>query len=217
MRGFNAMDGAVGVTQCPIAPGRDFTYHFQIGEEEYGTFWWHSHSQFQRADGLYGGLVVHKPASEKSLPKESEALLLVGDWFHAPQNEVFDHYDTPTSYGKEPVPDGILINGQGQHHCRPDDNEPCIDGEAEGMLPILRTAEKTRLRIVNTGTVAGLSFAMSNATLEAVAVDAGCPIETAPAKSLGILYPGERVDAVVDWSSEDSTQISHLHIQVDDE
>lgn len=33
------MDGAVGITQCAIPPGGDFTYRFKIGEEESGTFW----------------------------------------------------------------------------------------------------------------------------------------------------------------------------------
>ncbi|KAI1041060.1 hypothetical protein LB505_005856 [Fusarium chuoi] len=55
------MDGAVGFTQCPVTPGTSFTYNFTIGADEYGTFWWHSHSDVQRADGLWGGLVVHSP------------------------------------------------------------------------------------------------------------------------------------------------------------
>lgn len=217
LRGHNRMDGAVGITQCPIPAGQKFIYDFQIGDDEHGTFWWHSHAQFQRADGLYGGLVVHKPTTKTAARKEREALLLVGDWFHSQQKDVFAHYDTALSYGKEPTLDGVLVNGQGQHHCRPDDDNPCSDGGPPDLRPILRSAETTRLRIVNTGTVAGLSFAMEDATLQVIEVDGGCPVETSPQRSLGILYPGERIDVVLDWTPADSRKSPYLHVQVDEE
>ncbi|KAJ6779931.1 hypothetical protein PWT90_05352 [Aphanocladium album] len=217
MRGHNTMDGAVGITQCPIPAGQDFIYDFRIGEEEHGTFWWHSHAHLQRADGLYGGLVIHKPAATKTMPNPKEALLLVGDWFHSQQENVFSEYNSPMNYGKEPILDGILVNGQGQHHCRKDDANPCSDGGPSDLLPILRSAETTRLRIVNTGTVAGLSFAMDDATLKLIEVDGGCPVESSPTKSLGILYPGERIDALLHWTSASSQRASQLRIKVDQE
>lgn len=46
-------DGAVGVTQCPIPPGKTFTYEFSC-EGQAGTFWWHSHFKGQYIDGLRG-------------------------------------------------------------------------------------------------------------------------------------------------------------------
>lgn len=217
LRGHNRMDGAVGITQCPIPAGQEFTYDFRIGDDEHGTFWWHSHAQFQRAEGLYGGLVVHEPTTKTAARRGKEALLLVGDWFHSQQKNVFAHYDTALSYGKEPIPDGVVVNGQGQHHCRPDDDNPCSDGGSTDLRPILRSAETTRLRIVNTGTVAGLSFAMENATLQVIEVDGGCPVETSPQRSLGILYPGERIDVMLDWAPADTRKSPHLHIQVDEE
>jgi FtsP/CotA-like multicopper oxidase with cupredoxin domain len=39
------MDGTPGVTQCPIAPGKTFTYRFRA--ELYGTSWWHGHYSAQ--------------------------------------------------------------------------------------------------------------------------------------------------------------------------
>lgn len=35
------MDGAAGVTQCPIAPGHSFEYSFAADVP--GTYWYHSH------------------------------------------------------------------------------------------------------------------------------------------------------------------------------
>ena len=36
--GSNWMDGTVGVTQCPIAPGHNFTYDFTV-TGQHGTYW----------------------------------------------------------------------------------------------------------------------------------------------------------------------------------
>lgn len=109
------MDGVVGVTQCAILPGTSFTYNFTIPADQSGTFWYHAHSAVQRADGLYGGLVVHKPALKPAvrglMPRDSddrfsygydkEILLLIGDWYHRPAEEVLSWYLRAGSYGNE--------------------------------------------------------------------------------------------------------------------
>ena len=59
------MDGAIGVTQCGIQPGQSFWYNFTVSESQSGTFWYHAHSTVQRADGLYGSLIVHRPVSDR--------------------------------------------------------------------------------------------------------------------------------------------------------
>lgn len=55
------MDGTPGVTQCPIAPGKTFTYRFRA--ELYGTSWWHGHYSAQYINGLAGPIVIHGPCS----------------------------------------------------------------------------------------------------------------------------------------------------------
>jgi FtsP/CotA-like multicopper oxidase with cupredoxin domain len=83
MRNATRMDGAVGFTQCPIPGGKVFTYDFRVGEDQAGTFWWHAHSQVERGDGMYGGLVVHKSVElENEMQRygyEQEVLLLISD------------------------------------------------------------------------------------------------------------------------------------------
>jgi hypothetical protein len=39
------MDGVNAITQCPIAPGDEFTYDFNL--TQYGTSWYHSHYSLQ--------------------------------------------------------------------------------------------------------------------------------------------------------------------------
>ena len=58
----NEMDGVNGVTQCPIAPGEEFTYEFRA--LQYGTSWYHSHYSIQYGDGLVGPLTIHGPSSD---------------------------------------------------------------------------------------------------------------------------------------------------------
>jgi hypothetical protein len=49
------MDGVNGLTQCPIAPGDNFTYTWTA--RQYGSSWYHSHYSVQYADGAVGPLV----------------------------------------------------------------------------------------------------------------------------------------------------------------
>ena len=105
MRSANSMDGAVGLTQCPISAGKKFTYKFDVEEQQSGTFWWHAHSQTQRGDGMYGGLVVHQPAVRHSEMEaydyKREVLLLMGDWYHRSGAEVLDWYTSVKGFGNE--------------------------------------------------------------------------------------------------------------------
>jgi len=105
MQNSNIMDGAVGLTQCPLPARRKFTYEFQVGDEQAGTFWWHAHSQVQRGDGMYGGLVVHKPAQDETDMKiygyEREVLLLMGDWYHRSAEEILAWFTSARGFGNE--------------------------------------------------------------------------------------------------------------------
>lgn len=99
------MDGAVGFTQSPIPSGESFTYRFTIADQD-GTFWYHAHSHVQRGDGLYGGLVVHKPVTTKGGTRnrqapENEVLLLVGDWFHRSSETMLEWYTSVRGFGNE--------------------------------------------------------------------------------------------------------------------
>ena len=109
------MDGAVGVSQHPIAPGDQFIYNITIPFDQSGTFWYHAHGRTARADGLYGGLVVHAPAAKSTVRGlltnsqsdadkfgyQKELLLLIGDWYHQPANEVLEWYKLPGNFGNE--------------------------------------------------------------------------------------------------------------------
>ncbi|RDW68218.1 hypothetical protein BP5796_08875 [Coleophoma crateriformis] len=221
MRGTNHMDGAVGFTQSLIPIGEKFIYEFQV-ENQDGTFWYHAHSHVQRGDGLYGGLVVHKPREDTAGMKlrdyESEILLLVGDWFHRSAPTMLDWYTSVKGFGNEPVPDSLLINGLGKFDCSMAvAGRPLNCSEEVQLRPIFHSSSSKRLRLVNVGSIAGLSIDIKNAKLDPFQVDGGFDIAGVPSDSVGVVYPGERVDLVIQWEENAKAEGSSLTISLDQE
>ncbi|KAH8809441.1 laccase [Xylogone sp. PMI_703] len=208
MKGANEMDGVVGLSQCAIGPFESFTYRFRVDDSQFGTFWYHSHSGLQRADGLFGGLVIHQPASNSTPVADISAhqqvpeyLLLVGDWYHRPAKAVFDWFQDPNHFGYEPAPDSLLINGRGSFNC-----SMAVKARPVECSPVERPEmtfgdnSRIKLRVVNTGASAGFSISFSQAHMTVVAVDGGNSVasNTPSATSVGPLYPGERMDLIVE-------------------
>lgn len=70
-------DGPDFVTQCPILPGRSYTYRFTIQNQE-GTLWWHAHSKWLRAT-VYGALIIYPKLGSTypfAMPKREIPILL---------------------------------------------------------------------------------------------------------------------------------------------
>ena len=104
------MDGVNGVTQCPIAPGRSFTYRFKA--VQYGTSWYHSHYSLQYPDGLLGPLTIYGPSSADF--DEAIYPILMTDWNHQSAFKLFYQEITP-GLGP-PSMTNILLNGTGMQH-----------------------------------------------------------------------------------------------------
>ncbi|EJL24231.1 copper resistance system multicopper oxidase [Novosphingobium sp. AP12] len=71
------MDGVPGVSFPGIRSGQTFTYDFTLRQA--GTYWYHSHSGMQEAEGLYGPLIVD-PAGEDPVRSEREHVIVLSDW-----------------------------------------------------------------------------------------------------------------------------------------
>jgi CopA family copper-resistance protein len=78
------MDGVPGLSFDGIAPGATFTYRFKVNQ--YGTYWYHSHSRFQEQVGHYGPIVVERRGGERHAA-DREHVLLLSDWTdHDPEH-----------------------------------------------------------------------------------------------------------------------------------
>nr|TKR85326.1 laccase family protein [Populus alba] len=103
-------DGPDRVTQCPIRPGRSYTYRFTIENQE-GTLWWHAHSRWLRAT-VYGALIIHpKLGFPYPFPMpRAEIPVLLGEWWDRNPMDVLRIADFT---GAAPnISDAYTINGQ---------------------------------------------------------------------------------------------------------
>lgn len=122
--------------------------------QEYHRY--HSHSELQRADGLYGGLIIHNPEEleAEKYQYDQELLFLIGDWYHFSGKEIFAIFEDPTSNGNEPCPISFLINGLGSFDCSYVIPAAPVNCSAT-QIPRLSLDKKLRyrFRIVNVGYV----------------------------------------------------------------
>jgi Multicopper oxidase len=171
------MDGTVGVTQCPVPPGKSFTYNFTITEQR-GSYWWHSHAKGQYTDGIVGPLIVHDPNEDfmndydedivvmisgkcrKKLPRENFRSLpfkltsctTLSDWYHELSPISLAAYDNAdNTEGDEPVPENGLINGLNVFNCNGSTNSsiPCTGGARANFTFV--PGKRYRIRLINTG------------------------------------------------------------------
>ncbi|KAJ8539887.1 hypothetical protein K7X08_014139 [Anisodus acutangulus] len=102
-------DGTPG-TMCPIMPGTNFTYHFQV-KDQIGSFFYFPTTGLHRTSGGFGALDVHsrnlipvpfdKPADEYNV--------FFGDWYNKGHKTLKKILDGGRTIGR---PDGIHINGK---------------------------------------------------------------------------------------------------------
>jgi len=83
------MDGVPGLNGFEgIAPNTTFTYKFKIRQS--GTYWYHSHSNFQEQLGMYGAIVIGA--------KESDQVILLSDFSEENPRQILDNLKLNSSY-----------------------------------------------------------------------------------------------------------------------
>ncbi|KXV77005.1 copper resistance system multicopper oxidase [Acetobacter cerevisiae] len=71
------MDGVPGLSFTGIKPGETFTYRFRLHQS--GTYWYHSHSGMQEAQGLYGAVVID-PIHPDPNVCDRDYVILLSEW-----------------------------------------------------------------------------------------------------------------------------------------
>ena len=109
--GLAADANAPGVTQCGIPPGQSFIYNFTV-DNQFGTYWYHSHYSTQYTDGIFGPLIIHAPDEEQvKKTYDEDRVVLLQDWYHDLSGVNLAKYLVPDNENSEPVPDNGLMNG----------------------------------------------------------------------------------------------------------
>jgi len=102
-------DGTLGV-QCPIAPGTNYTYKFQV-KDQIGSYFYYPTTGLMRATGGIGGIRVY---SRLLIPvpyadPADEYWVLMGDWYGKSHTQLQKFLDSGRSIGR---PDGVHIMGK---------------------------------------------------------------------------------------------------------
>lgn len=138
----NSWQDGVSGTNCPIPPGWNWTYQFQV-KDQIGSFFYFPSLNFQRAIGGFGGIIVNN-RDVIPLPfglPDGDITLFIGDWYSKSlkvslAKAYITTFCSSTSLflddkifplekqklrrevedeGKAGAPDGILINGLGPY------------------------------------------------------------------------------------------------------
>ncbi|KAF2741378.1 hypothetical protein EJ04DRAFT_453785 [Polyplosphaeria fusca] len=170
--GTNWMDGTVGITQCPIAPGQSFTYRFRTSGQS-GTYYYHSHMSVQASDGLVGPLVIHSK-NEKELQKieyGEDRIVMLSDHYYDLSSALLTQYLSPDQENSEPVPPSAVINGRNVRDCDDLPNRECDSTNRTRSLFDLPSDKPTRLRIINAGAFAEFSLQIDEHEFSVTEVD----------------------------------------------
>jgi CopA family copper-resistance protein len=91
----NAMDGVPGINFGGIDPGGSYHYYFDVRQS--GTYWYHSHSEFQEQTGLYGPIIVD-PLEPEPFSYDREHVIMLSDWSDEDPNTLYAHLKKMSDY-----------------------------------------------------------------------------------------------------------------------
>ena len=197
-KGTPYMDGTIGVTQCPIAPGSEFTYEFKVSGQS-GTYWWHAHQGLQASDGVHGPLIIHHRNEKKlqRIPYDTDRVVLIADHYHDLSSALLWQYLKPDMENAEPVPDGGVINGRYAHNCDEFPERKCDNTSAHVGIPRIDLApnQNHRLRLINVGAFAEFQVQIDEHEVAVTEVD-GTDVEPMKYHRVNI-NPAQRYSVVV--------------------
>nr|GME10278.1 laccase-14-like [Ipomoea batatas] len=175
-------DGPEYITQCPIAPGVNFSQRINLSDEE-GTVWWHAHSDWSRAT-VHGAVIIYPDnGTEYPFPKpDAEIPIILGEWWKSDIQAVLDEF--LASGGAPNNSDAYLINGQ------PGDLYPCSVNDTYKLT--VEYGKTYLLRMVNAVMNNILFFSIANHQITVVGTDGAY---TKPLTSDYIaISPGQTID-----------------------
>ena len=89
------MDGVPGISFGGIAPGTTFTYRFPVKQS--GTYWYHSHSEFQEQAGMYAPIII-APAQPETYRYDREYVVMLSDWTDEDPHTVYAKLKKQSGY-----------------------------------------------------------------------------------------------------------------------
>jgi len=149
----NRSDGAVGVTQEPVAPGEEYTYTVRFPDA--GVYWYHPHvrEDIEQSLGLVGNMLVDAPDADYYSPANQEQALVLSD--------LLMQRDTLIPFGRE-APDFALMGRVG--------NLLLVNGEPAYALHAHR-GEVVRFYLTNAANSRTFNLSFNGAPMKLLASD----------------------------------------------
>ncbi|XP_037423896.1 monocopper oxidase-like protein SKU5 [Triticum dicoccoides] len=144
-------DGVLG-TNCPIPPGWNWTYNFQV-KDQIGSFFYFPPLSMQRAAGGFGGITVNNRAVI-SVPfdtPDGDVRLFIGDWYNKNHTDLRKMLDDGKELG---MPDGVLMNGKGPYRY----NDSLVLAGIEYETIDVEPGKTYRFRVHNVGVSTSLNL-----------------------------------------------------------
>ncbi|KAI1132488.1 multicopper oxidase-domain-containing protein [Nemania abortiva] len=192
--GTNWMDGAAGVTQCPIAPGHSYQYKFNVTGQS-GTYFYHGHQGVQALDGLVGPMVIHN-RREAGRPYTTDRVILLQDWWYDSASGLMREVLSP-GVEDAPIPNTALMNGVNRAVCSDHPHRECTEVKATSLPHLdVTSGDRHRIRFINVGGFAWFQVAVDDHDdLQVVEVD-GTIVEPTLSSPL-VISPGQRYSAIL--------------------
>ena len=177
----NAMDGAPGLTQAPLAPGQQMDLRFTAPDA--GTYWYRPsafpHAAEQKGRGVYGVLIVDGPNDP---PVDLEFLAVIDDWRLDEQGRI-----------QEPFLEAADVTGRGRIGTL-----ITLNSEAAPQIVTAPPGARVRLRILNacSARIMGLGFEGMRPLIVGIDGQSCEPFE--PARMTLPSGPGSRFDIIFD-------------------
>ncbi|CDP19581.1 unnamed protein product [Coffea canephora] len=149
----NSWQDGVWGTNCPIPPGKNYTYALQV-KDQIGSYFYFPSLAFHKAAGGYGGIKI---ASRSVIPvpfapPAGDYTILAGDWFNQSHNDLKAILDSGHNL---PFPNGLLINGRGTN----------------GYVFTVEHGKTYRFRISNVGLATSINFRIQGHKMVLVEVE----------------------------------------------
>ncbi|KAK4789292.1 hypothetical protein SAY86_020611 [Trapa natans] len=150
-------DGTPG-TNCPIPPGKNYTYHFQV-KDQIGSYFYYPSLGMHRAAGGFGGLRIN---SRLLIPvpyadPEDDYTVLIGDWYTKSHTQLKGFLDSGRALGR---PDGILINGKSDK-----------SKDSDKPLFTMKSRKTYKYRVCNVGLKNSLNFRFQSHKMKMVEME----------------------------------------------
>lgn len=149
----NSWQDGMPETNCPIPPGRNYTYKFQM-KDQIGSYYYFPSMYLHKAAGGFGGIkIVSRPLIPVPFPPPAgDYTVLIGDWYKTNHSILRQTLDSGSILG---VPDGVLINGRA-----PNATSFTVD-----------QGKTYRFRISNVGLASSLNFRIQGHKMKLVEVE----------------------------------------------